>query len=55
MEAGSTSETPFNFYQSIRRNNPEDSHRHRLRVFDIRMLSGINGANGKKEIDRENC
>jgi hypothetical protein len=26
MEAASTSETPVNFYQTTRRNNPEDSH-----------------------------
>jgi hypothetical protein len=26
MEAASTSETSVNFYQTIRRNNPEDSH-----------------------------
>jgi hypothetical protein len=31
MEAASTSETPANFYQTIRRNNPEDSHLHTLR------------------------
>jgi hypothetical protein len=28
MEAASTSETSVNFYQTIRRNNPEDSHLH---------------------------
>jgi hypothetical protein len=26
MEAGSTSETSVNFYQTAGRNNPEDSH-----------------------------
>jgi hypothetical protein len=26
MEAANTSETPVNFYQTIRHNNPEDSH-----------------------------
>jgi hypothetical protein len=26
MEAASTSEMPVNFYQTTRRNNPEDSH-----------------------------
>jgi hypothetical protein len=26
MEAASTSETPVNFYQTTRRNIPEDSH-----------------------------
>jgi hypothetical protein len=28
MEAASTSETSVNFYQTARRNNPEDSHFH---------------------------
>jgi hypothetical protein len=28
MEAASTSETSVNFYQTARRNNPEDSHLH---------------------------
>jgi hypothetical protein len=28
MEAASTSETSVNFYQTTRRNNPEDSHLH---------------------------
>jgi hypothetical protein len=28
MEAASTSETSINFYQTTRRNNPEDSHLH---------------------------
>jgi hypothetical protein len=28
MEAASTSETSVNFYQTIRRNNPEDSYLH---------------------------
>jgi hypothetical protein len=28
MEAASTSETSANFYQTTRRNNPEDNHRH---------------------------
>jgi hypothetical protein len=28
MEAASTSETSVNFYQTLRRNNPEDSHLH---------------------------
>jgi hypothetical protein len=26
MEAATTCETSFNFYQTTRRNNPEDSH-----------------------------
>jgi hypothetical protein len=28
MEAASISKTSINFYQTSRRNNPEDSHRH---------------------------
>jgi hypothetical protein len=28
MEVASTSETQVNFYQTTRRNNPEDSHLH---------------------------
>jgi hypothetical protein len=31
MEAASTSETSVNFYQTTRRNNPEDSHLHTRR------------------------
>jgi hypothetical protein len=31
MEAGSTSETSVNFYQTTRRNNPQDSHLHTRR------------------------
>jgi hypothetical protein len=31
MEAGSTSETLVNVYQTTRRYNPEDSHLHTLR------------------------
>jgi hypothetical protein len=31
MEAASISETSVNFYQTIRRNNPEDSHLHTRR------------------------
>jgi hypothetical protein len=31
MEAASTSETWVNFYQTTRRNNPEDSHLHTRR------------------------
>jgi hypothetical protein len=38
MEAGSTSETAVNFYQITRCNNPEDSHLHKQRVFEYRML-----------------
>jgi hypothetical protein len=31
MEAASTPKTSVNFYQTIRRNNPEDSHLHTRR------------------------
>jgi hypothetical protein len=31
MEAASTPETSINFYQTTRRNNPEDSHLHTCR------------------------
>jgi hypothetical protein len=31
MEAASTSETSVNFYQTTRRNNPQDSHLHTRR------------------------
>jgi hypothetical protein len=30
MEAANASETSVNFYQTSRRNNPEDGHLHRL-------------------------
>jgi hypothetical protein len=33
MEAASTSEMSVNFYQTTRRNNPEDSHLDPLQVF----------------------
>jgi hypothetical protein len=36
MEAVSTSKTSVNFYQTTRRNNPEDSH---LRKYEIMKLS----------------
>jgi hypothetical protein len=32
MEAASTSETSVNFYQTIWRNNPEDSHFHFIMI-----------------------
>jgi hypothetical protein len=37
MEAASTSETSVNFYQTIRRNNPEDSH---LQIFIKLKING---------------
>jgi hypothetical protein len=33
MKAGNTSETSVNFYQTLLRNNPEDSHLHTDNVF----------------------
>jgi hypothetical protein len=36
MEAVSTSETSVSFYQTIRRNNPEDSHLHTRRRESLR-------------------
>jgi hypothetical protein len=34
MKAASTSETPVTFYQTSRRNNPEDSHFQRGRSYE---------------------
>jgi hypothetical protein len=36
MEAASTSETSVNFYQTTRRNNPEDSHLHTRRRVNLK-------------------
>jgi hypothetical protein len=43
MEAASTLETPVNFYQTKRRNNPEDSHlhTHRRENLHVTFLSRI--------------
>jgi hypothetical protein len=41
MEAESTSETSVNFYQTIRRNIPEDSHRHTRRSENLKSHFGI--------------
>jgi hypothetical protein len=38
MEATSTSETSVNFYQTTRRNNPEDSHLHNRRRENLQSL-----------------
>jgi hypothetical protein len=40
-EAASISETSVNFYQTTWRNNPEDSHLHKLSVFDNRVPGKI--------------
>jgi hypothetical protein len=37
MEAASTSETSVNFYQTTRRNNPEDSHLHTRRRENLKF------------------
>jgi hypothetical protein len=37
MEAASTSETSVNFYQTIRRNNPEDGHLHSRRRENLKF------------------
>jgi hypothetical protein len=36
MEAASTSETLVNFYPTVRRNNPEDSHLHASRRENVK-------------------
>jgi hypothetical protein len=38
IEAGSTYETSVNVYQTIRRNNPEDSHLHRKIISEFSTL-----------------
>jgi hypothetical protein len=37
MKAASTSETSVNFYQTIRRNNPENSHLHTRRRENLNL------------------
>jgi BRCT domain type II-containing protein len=51
MEAVSTSETSDNFYETIRRNIPEDSHFHRLRVLEKRRNGKILDRKERKEQD----
>jgi hypothetical protein len=36
MDAASTTETSVNFYQTTRRNNPEDSHLHTCHREDLK-------------------
>jgi hypothetical protein len=38
MDAASTSETSENFYQTTRRNNPEDSHLHVQNLFTVFII-----------------
>jgi hypothetical protein len=40
IEAASTSETPANFYQTTRRNNPGYSHLHTRRLENLKSHSG---------------
>jgi hypothetical protein len=50
MEAASTSEESVNLYQTTLRNNPDDIHLHRLRVFETKVLGGMFGPKNKKII-----
>jgi hypothetical protein len=45
MEAVTTSETSVNFYQTTRRNNPEDSHRQHYPQFFTYGTSSYYGPN----------
>jgi hypothetical protein len=42
METASTSETSVNFYQTTRRNNPEDSHLHTRRLKNLKSYTRDN-------------
>jgi hypothetical protein len=42
MEAANTSETLVNFYQTTRRNNPEDSHLHTRSHENLKSHPSIN-------------
>jgi hypothetical protein len=58
MEALSISETSVNFYQTTRRNNPEDSHLHTSRRKNLKSqnYSGIRRENPKQYEDiLEDC
>jgi hypothetical protein len=41
MMAAVTSETPVNFYQTARRNNPEDSHLHTRRRENLKSQMSL--------------
>jgi hypothetical protein len=43
MEAASASETSVNFYQTTRRNNPDDSHLHNRRRDNLKSHDCENG------------
>jgi hypothetical protein len=45
MEAANTSETSANFYQTIRRNNPEDSDLHTRRLENLKSHEVYRGWN----------
>jgi hypothetical protein len=45
MEAASTSETSVNFYQTPRRNNPDDSHLQDSIVYDYGLYPCTEGTN----------
>jgi hypothetical protein len=49
MEAASTSETSENFYQTTRRNNPQDSHLYTRRLENLKSLSRSVFHNWKKQ------
>jgi hypothetical protein len=58
MEAASTSETSVNFYQTTRRDNPEDSRHENLKsyvVFKIRTVSIYLIFNTHKYCSYEDC
>jgi hypothetical protein len=49
-KAASTSETSANFYQTIRRYNPENSHSDAPISFDMSIRSNVELANSKVDI-----
>jgi hypothetical protein len=54
MEAGTSSETSVNYYQSTRRNNPEDSHFHtrRRENFESHIMSSFRCYEGVTKQER---
>jgi hypothetical protein len=49
MEASSTSETSVNFYQTTRRNNPEDSHLYTRRRENLKAHGNESSGSGKED------
>jgi hypothetical protein len=49
MEAASTSETSVNFYQTTRRNNPEDSHLLGLYILSVYVILLVRECLGPKK------